>query len=338
MRLQRLTSCGAAFILAALAPAVAAAGLEKSIKLMPLTFLVAFAHAVGLGLPLFLIFRKKRLVNFISCGGIGFIVGALPIGVLSWPLAYWRAPGQASINGVPTVVDGLPTAAGWLYYVQTLAYFGLFGALAGLIFWTVLKLSGELATREPSADYGSEQTSYRSGSARPSMLLGAAAVLLTSIVLAIPTITKDRSCHNMFRDGRQSVIPRVSIDLNIDVQDWPKLTEVLKEFASGHALSFRNSSRTEPGVFRVLALSLCNERGTNIGAHQQEWASAQWKSSPLARLGVSLGVYELQRDSGWEQLARDLIAKLESVWQGKVGFKDGGGRVIPMPRELQGSN
>src|SRR6185436_11963569 len=102
-----------------------------------------------------------------------------------------------------------------------LAYFGLFGALAGLVFWLVLKLSGELATREPSADYGSEQTSYRSGSARASMLLGATAVILTTVVLAIPTITKDRSCHNMFRDGRRSVVPQLSIDLHIEAQDWP---------------------------------------------------------------------------------------------------------------------
>ena len=200
------------------------------------------------------------------------------------------------------------------------------------------EVSGELATRERLADHGSDQTGYRFATARPSTLLGATAVLLTSIVLAIPTITKDRSCHNMFRDGRQHVTPQVGIELHIDAQDWPKLTEVFKELASGYALSFRNSSKTEPGIFQLLGLSLCNERGTNIEAHWQEWASEKWKASPLARRGVPLGVYELQKDSGWEQLARDLIAKLESVWPGKVVFRDRGGRLVPMPRELQRSN
>lgn len=338
MRLQRLTSHGAAFLLAALAPAIAAAALTGSIKLLPFTFGVAFAHALGLGLPLFLIFRLKRRVNLISSVGIAFIVGALPMGVLTWPLAFWRAPGQASINGVPTVVDGLPTAAGWFYYVQTLVYFGLFGALAGFVFWIVLRISGEIATRKPSADHGSEQTGDHFASARTSALLGATAVLLTSVVLAIPTITKDRSCHNMFRDGRQHVTPMVSIELHIDTQDWPKLAEVFKEFASAHALSFRDSRKGEPGVFQLLGLSLCNEHGINIEADAQQWASAEWKASALASRGVHLGVFELQKDSGWEQLARDLMAKLESAWHGKVTFRNGEGRPIPMPRELQRSN
>jgi hypothetical protein len=144
MRIQYLASCVAGFLLAALAPAFVVAGLGQSIQLAPIAFFVSLGHAIFLGLPLFLIFRSKRWMNAISSIAGGFVVGVIPGGLLAWPLR----PGSrssASINGVPTVVDGIPTAAGWIHYSEALVYLGCFGALAGFVFWLVLKLSGGLA-------------------------------------------------------------------------------------------------------------------------------------------------------------------------------------------------
>jgi hypothetical protein len=260
------------------------------------------------------------------------------MGVLTWPLAYWGAGGHASINGVPTVVDGMPTAAGWFYYIQSLGFLGSFGALAGLAFWAVLKLTGELSARSRAVSQTSEDTGYRA-SPRRTWGIVTVAVLLGGLVLAVPILTKDRTCHNMFRDGRNSVHSQVNMELEIGLPEWPKLTRLIEDFGIEHALSFRNSSKIDPGsVVQVLALSLCNERGANIHVLRQEWATATFKSSSLGRAGVPIGVYELRSDSGWEALAKSLVVELEGAWPEKVKFRDKDGRVVPMPEKLRKPN
>jgi hypothetical protein len=335
--LQRLANHVAAFLFSALAPSLLAAALAVSLRLLPISFTIALGHALGLGLPFFAIFKVRHWINIFSCIGCGFVIGALPVGVFTWPLAYWSAGGHASIDGIATVVDGVPTAAGWFYYAQSVGFFGLFGALAGLAFWAVLRLTGELSAPVRAVNGAAEVRLHRSGP-YITLAVSIAAVLLSSLVLAVPVITKDRTCHNMFRDGRKSVHSQVNMELEIGLADWPKLTTVFEDFGTTHSLSFRNSSRVNPGVVDVLGLSLCSERGANIEAHRQEWAAATFKALPLARSGVAIGVYELRSKSGWETLAQGLVAELESTWQGKVRFKDGSGRVMPMPEKLRRPN
>jgi hypothetical protein len=84
------------------------------------TFFVALGHASLFGLPLFLIGKSREWISLASCIIAGGAVGALPIGVLTWP-----ADAGFAVNG-------------WSAYLQPLLYFGLFGALGGLAFWTIL--------------------------------------------------------------------------------------------------------------------------------------------------------------------------------------------------------
>ena len=95
--------------------------------LFAFTFAIAFYHAVFFGLPLFLVFRLKGWINVMSCVVSGFVVGAVPAGLLSWP---------------PTNVNGVITAAGWVNYVKPVIYFGSFGALGGFAFWVALISAG----------------------------------------------------------------------------------------------------------------------------------------------------------------------------------------------------
>lgn len=87
-----------------------------------------------------------------SCITGGAIVGAVPGGLLSWPFRPGNGT-RSSFNGVVTIVDGIPTAAGWLAYIQFLAFLGAFGALAGFVFWLALKLGG-CGRRATPADAG----------------------------------------------------------------------------------------------------------------------------------------------------------------------------------------
>ena len=141
-RIQRGARVAAALLFAGLAPALVMAALWHAAKIAPVvfafTFAIAFYHAVFFGLPLFLVFRLKGWINVMSCVVSGFVVGAVPAGLLSWP---------------PTNVNGVITAAGWVNYVKPVIYFGSFGALGGFAFWVTLICSGTFEKSLPRASY-----------------------------------------------------------------------------------------------------------------------------------------------------------------------------------------
>jgi hypothetical protein len=105
------------------------------------TFAIALAHALLFGLPLFLVFRSKGWINSMTCVAFGFAVGAVPDGILTWPMQHAGLYASRSVDGVPTI-DGIITAAGWVRYLKPVIYCGLFGALAGFAFWVALIWSG----------------------------------------------------------------------------------------------------------------------------------------------------------------------------------------------------
>jgi hypothetical protein len=145
-RIQRVASVAAAFLFAALAPALVMAALWHAAKIASVvfafTFAIALYHAVFFGLPLFLVFRLKRWINVMSCVVSGFAVGAVPAGVLTWPMQHPELRISASVDGVATIINGVITAAGWVNYVKPLIYFGSFGALGGFAFWVALISAG----------------------------------------------------------------------------------------------------------------------------------------------------------------------------------------------------
>ncbi len=135
---QRIAGAAAAFLFAGLAPALVMAALWHTAKVAPITFAIALSHAVLLGLPLLLVFQSMGWINAMSCVVFGFAVGAAPAGVLTWPMQHPRLHTNASVDGVPTIINGIITAAEWVSYIRPLIYFGSFGALGGFAFWAAL--------------------------------------------------------------------------------------------------------------------------------------------------------------------------------------------------------
>ena len=131
LRIQQIAGAATAFLFAGLAPALAMAALWPRVEIAPLvfvlTFAIALAHAVCLGLPLFLVFRSKRWINIMSCVVFGFVVGTVPDGILTWPMQHGL---YASA--------GVITAAGWVSYVKPVIYCGSLGAVGGFAFWVAL--------------------------------------------------------------------------------------------------------------------------------------------------------------------------------------------------------
>lgn len=165
--------------------------IQQFLNLTMTTFMVATAHAVLFGLPLFLLVRRKRShVGIAICALGGFVVAALPFGVLA--LVSMLSVQNASTDGRPTIVNGVPTLFFWIEYVRTLGLAGLLGLVGGLAFWAAMRLSG---------------------SGRRSWSVVSAAAVLTCGVFILPVVVRDRSCHNLFRDGRTSVGPQVYANL-----------------------------------------------------------------------------------------------------------------------------
>jgi hypothetical protein len=77
-------------------------------------------------------------INVATCVVFGFAVGDAPAGVLTWPPQHLELHASASVDGAPTIIDGIITAAAWVNYIKPLIYFGLFGALGGFAFWVAL--------------------------------------------------------------------------------------------------------------------------------------------------------------------------------------------------------
>jgi hypothetical protein len=309
-----------AILLGALIPALIVACMFQEIRILPLAFAVTLGHAVFLGLLVALILRAKRKMQFIPILAGGFLVGGLPGGLFTWPLSPLRHT-SASSDGVQTVINGIPTLAGWAQYGVILGGLGCLGAVGALIFWLTLRSVG-------SPDVADLSSSDRSiGRPGLSVLLSGIAVVLSIGVFAIPSITKDRTCHNMFRDGRTSVAPKINIDLDVTMDDWPAVTKLLEDFAAAHGMSFRKSSQNQPKVVEVLMLSACRDDGVVVNVVEQRWGSKQYAPIMTGR-GVPIIVYDLRDGPGWQPFARDLVTWLESRWPGKVRFRDGLGHLV----------
>jgi hypothetical protein len=319
MRPQQVAGCFAAFVFAALFAAFLAiipfslgASLNQFAGLLLVAFGIAAGHAVVLGLPLFLALRQKGWVNAFSSITGGFVVGA--IGGILLTSGQFTHGYSSSVNNVPHIIDGVPTAAGWLSYFQILAFLGGLGALAGLVFWCIFKWSGGALPMEDGSQVTGRERS------KVGVALAAVAGLAAIAVFAFPAATRDRTCHNKFRDVR-AIAALARIDLSIRTDDWPRLIQLFREFGEGNQMSFRNSGRDEFGARRVLALSLCNESGVNIEAAEETWAA-----------GAGISIYQLRDGAGSAKYGSDLAAKLELFWPGSVRFRDARGQIISMPR------
>lgn len=288
-----------------------------------MAFGIALGHAIILGVPVALFYRAKQWKRLSATVLGAAIIGAIPVGILAWPL-HPGSKSSASAGGVATIINGIPTMAGWLDYLKLLGMFGGFGALSGLVCWLVLRWSGALAVTGPAL--------VSPGRRRIGISLAAAAVAASALVFALPSITMDRSCHNPFRDGRRSVSTKANLDLDIAASDRSKFAQLVEQFGISHGLAFRNSSERRPEV-QILSLSACTEQGVLISVLEMYWASAGY-TKLNGHNGIAIGIYDPSEGTAWRALARDLVQVLDAEWHGKVRFRDGSGRFIPTPPEL----
>lgn len=268
---------------------------SQALSLARTTFIVAVAHALVLGLPLFLLVRSMRRVGAATCALGGFLIGAVPFGVLT--LISMIGLQSASTGGKPTVTNGVPTLIGWIEYAYAVGSTGLFGAAGGLTFWVAMRLSGQIEGKPNKPEAQSSKLHAGSWS------IVSVAALLTCAIFILPSVVRDNTCHNLFRDGRTSIRPQISADLKLMAEDWPTLRQIFVDFGTAHSLSFRSDEQIREGNTTWRNLNLCNEAGVNIDALDRPWLTQI--NSPLADRGINFSVYQLKPSSDWKRLARD---------------------------------
>lgn len=99
----------------------------------------SFMHAILLGTPLFVALYRLKWLRWWSSVLAGFVLASLPAAITSWPLRYAGEHISTSIvrggKVVQTLVNGVPTLAGWLDYAKGVLIYALLGAVGGLVFW-----------------------------------------------------------------------------------------------------------------------------------------------------------------------------------------------------------
>jgi hypothetical protein len=132
-----------ALLMGAIVPAALVAYALGGVGVFLPALAITLGHAVILGAPTALLYRrlKWRSPAFALAGG--FVIGALPAGLYFWPVDS-RHGTNAWTGATQTLLDGVPTWAGWVEYLQMLGGFGCLGALGAIAFWLTLTITGEL--------------------------------------------------------------------------------------------------------------------------------------------------------------------------------------------------
>jgi hypothetical protein len=287
---------------------------SQVLTLARITFVTALAHAVVLGLPLYFLLRRNNRSNFIACAIGGFAVGAGPFAILD--LTSMILVQHASSGGKETILNGVPTLAGWIEYGSDVGVAGLIGVAGGFSFYVALRSFGPLGGASNETAFRSKGLNVRQWS------IFATTVLLVGAMVILPGLAKDDSCHNIFRNGRTSATPEIYADIEIAVDDWPALRKIFSDFGASHSLLFREDKAIRDGKPQWLDLNLCNEAGINIDAV----ADRGNPSVELREIDVSIYFYELGSNANWKLLAPELFEKIIKRWPQETTFHRSDGR------------
>jgi len=123
----------------------------RTMNFLVLCLTISGLHVALLGGPAFALLRWKKAIRWWTSLATGFILATVPVALFTWPLRFPELRTSATMNGVQTMVDGAPTAAGWMQYTQGVVFFGACGALSGLVFWLVWRRGGSTKEHLASA-------------------------------------------------------------------------------------------------------------------------------------------------------------------------------------------
>lgn len=120
-------------------------------KFLLSSIFVSGAFVLLLGVPAYFLLRWAKAIKWWSTIGTGFLLGAVPASIFMWPPSYGDL--SASVNGIPTVVNGVPTFEGWMQFLYGSFAIGMLGAAGAFGFWLVWRISPNKAL-QPTGNAG----------------------------------------------------------------------------------------------------------------------------------------------------------------------------------------
>ena len=146
MRTHEIITWIGALLLGALAPALVVIALMAT-DLFPFALAITLGHAIILGLPAALLYRSRHWARLSAALVGGIMIGIIPGAIVLRP---GGAPGTwASVGDVATIINGVPTTAAWMQYLEFLSLLGTCGAIGAAVFWSTLRVFGMLKLPDP---------------------------------------------------------------------------------------------------------------------------------------------------------------------------------------------
>lgn len=317
-RLNAAISLTTAFAAAAFCSALSGAAMMMAPTALPIALMITSILTMMFGLPAYLSLRSRLPQTWWSAVLVGYAIGVVPIGLLS----ILALPDFASSGGVVTVENGVRTAAGWVQVVVFSLVVGLPGAVGGLAFWGVLKVTGELAKERKAL-----RKRWLSLPLLSLLLMGA------GIAFALPTITMDRSCHNGARDGRRSVTPEVVAKLDVGPEAWSDVQSIMRKFSDAHGWSLRESLSGDVGGYAAFHVSVCTEPGIAVTALQHYANPAAFPPSPHngqgpTNLAMMFTVTQEHSGEAWRPSSKAFFDQLENRYGARLTFTNATGQII----------
>ncbi len=97
---------------------------------------ISYVYTVAFGVPAYFWLRRRMPLTLLRTTIAAFCVAFVPALALSLALPN---PDLASIGGVPIVVDGSRTAAGYGYLLSLSSALGVWGAATGVVWWLIAR-------------------------------------------------------------------------------------------------------------------------------------------------------------------------------------------------------
>ncbi|HXP03339.1 MAG TPA: hypothetical protein VN808_04400 [Stellaceae bacterium] len=97
------------------------------------TFIVALAHAVVLGLPAYLLLRWRGWTRWWTSLVCGFAIGSVPFAIYFSPFDNAASFSQAGDKVL--IENGVTTLAGWIDFAESVGGLGLLGMAGGIAAW-----------------------------------------------------------------------------------------------------------------------------------------------------------------------------------------------------------
>lgn len=312
--LRLFTAYGTAAVIAALLAGVLT--MAPFAMVLVMGFVLAFELVVLL--PIHIALHHRGKVTRRTVLAMGMFAGALPWAWFAWPLRHPEMRTTASVGGVQTMVDGVPTLAGWLEYGSLVAFFALCGLVAAAGFWGALGKRDRAPAPATKDDGGST-------AARAPRWQAVTVATAMGVIVALPVATKDRSCHNVFRDrpvyslsGPNSARPKANLDFPANVQEWNDIAQLIVSFGRERGLDVLDMTEHDEG-FRQIYVSLCNEGGTVISILDRIY----FFGPPMERREeLSVSIFGMRPGADWKRQADALEGVLRTRYGEKLRRED----------------